>query len=77
MTNGLSDNAIAEAKKEYDLLRFELEKKYPYHYVAIEPFSKRYFIGYSLADAMRTAKNEMPNYLFYGIKIGSPTTLRF
>ena len=77
MMFGLSEKAIATAKAEYDRLSFELEKKYPYHFVAIDPFSKQYFIGYTLAEAMRNAKNALPNSIFYGIKIGSPTAMRF
>ena len=77
MPIGLSEKAIATAKAEYDRLSFELEKKYPYHFVAIDPFSKQYFIGYTLAEAMRNARNALPNNDFYGIKIGSPTALRF
>lgn len=77
MILGLSEKAIATAKAEYDRLSFELEKKYPHHFVAIDPFSKQYFIGYTLAEAMRNAKNELPDSEFYAIKIGSTTTLRF
>lgn len=76
MTIGFSDKAIDEAKKVYDHLSFELEKKYPNHFVAIDPFSKRYFIGYTLAEAMRNARSELPNNQYYGIKIGSTTALK-
>jgi len=76
MTIGLSVIAIATANEVYDRLRFELEKKYPDHYVAIQPDTKQYFIGYTLAEAMRNAKNALPNNEFYGIKIGSDAALR-
>ena len=77
MIRWLSSKAIADAIQQYDLLSFELEKKYPNHFVAIDPYSKRYFIGLTLAEAMRNGKNAMPTSEFYGIKIGSPTALRF
>lgn len=77
MLSGLSVRAIATANEEYDRLRFELEKKYPNHFVAIDPYSKQYFIGYTLAEAMRKGKDALPNNEFYGIKIGSDAALRF
>ncbi len=77
MTSGLSLRAIASAQEEYDRLQFDLKEKYPNHFVAIDPYSKRYFIGYTLAEAMRNGRNALPNTEFYGFKIGSDAAMRF
>jgi hypothetical protein len=41
-------------------------------FVAIEPKSKEYFIGNTIAEAIAKAKARFPDREFYVAKIGSP-----
>jgi len=77
MTIGLSESAISIANAEYSTLRYTLEKKFPGHFVVIDPYSKAYFTGLTLGEAMRTAKDAKPDSEFVCFKIGSTTALTF
>jgi hypothetical protein len=77
MPIGLTKAAIALANEEYKTLSYTLEKKYPDHYVVIDPYSKAYFIGRTLGEAMRTAKNKYPDKEYVCFKVGSETALKF
>jgi len=77
MTIGLSESAILLANEEYSKLRYTLEKKFPGHYAVISPYSKAYFTGLTLGEAMRNAKNAKPDDEFVCFKIGSDTALTF
>jgi len=77
MVIGLNKSAIALAEEEYSKLKYILEKKFPDHYVVIDPYSKVYFTGLTLGKAMRTAKNAHPDREFVCFKLGSETALTF
>uniref|UniRef100_A0A6M3Y7V7 Uncharacterized protein n=1 Tax=viral metagenome TaxID=1070528 RepID=A0A6M3Y7V7_9ZZZZ len=77
MAIGLSKSAIALAEQEYSTLKYTLEKKFPDHYVVIDPYSKAYFVGLTLGETMRTAKNAHPDRDFVSFKLGSETALIF
>uniref|UniRef100_A0A6M3X6X6 DUF5678 domain-containing protein n=1 Tax=viral metagenome TaxID=1070528 RepID=A0A6M3X6X6_9ZZZZ len=74
---GLSKSAIATAEEEFNKLRYILQKKFPNHYVVIDPYSKAYFTGPTLGEAMRTAKNKYPEKEFVCFKLDSDTALTF
>lgn len=76
MVIGLSKSAIALAEEEFGKLKYTLEKKFPDHYVVIDPYSKVYFTGLTLGIAMRTAKTTHPDRDFVCFKIGSETALK-
>lgn len=48
------------------------EKKYEGQYIAIDIDSKRYFINEDLDTVLKEAKKEIPEKIFYTVKIGYP-----
>lgn len=73
-----ADSTIAEeGQRLYDReLRSFLEPDRDGQFVAIEPESGRYFLAETGIQALRAAKNEMPDRLFYLVRVGSDTTYR-
>lgn len=57
-------------------LKETLEPAHPGRFVAIEPGSGRYFLGGTGLEAMRAARGEMPDQLFYLVRIGHETAYR-
>lgn len=72
-----ASTAVAErAERIYaERLQARLESLYPHEFVAIEPDSGDFFLGATLSDAVRRAKEEHPSRLSFVIRIGSPTAI--
>ncbi len=51
-------------------LRAELEPKHSGEFVAIEPLSRRYFLGPTATAALVTARNTMPERQFFLTRLG-------
>jgi hypothetical protein len=51
-------------------LRASLEPKHFGEFVAIEPSSRRYFLGQTATDALVAARNAMPGSQFFLTRIG-------
>lgn len=51
-------------------LRAALESEHPGDFVAIEPFSRQYFLGKTATSALVTARNALPKSRFYLTRIG-------
>ena len=54
-------------------LRAELEPQHSGEFVAIEPFSGRYFLGPTATSALVTARNTMPESQFFLTCVGRET----
>ena len=52
------------------LLSVQLEPENLGRFIAIEPFSGRYFLGDTGAQALVAARSEMPDRIFYLMRIG-------
>jgi len=64
---------LAEKGEElYKRLKDELEPKYKGKIMAIEVDSEDYFIGDSVSDACKKAKEKYPDRIFHFVKIGYP-----
>lgn len=65
------DNLVERGQHAYDQqLKNLLEPKYTGHYVAIEPESGRYFLADTGTAALLAARAEMPDTLFYLVRVG-------
>ena len=51
-------------------LRAELEPQHSGEFVAIEPLSRRYFLGPTATAALVTARNTMPESQFFLTRVG-------
>ena len=65
---------LSEAGKRVykEKLQAILEPEHIGEFVAIEPDSGRYFLGDTGANALITARDAMPNSLFYLARVGYP-----
>lgn len=52
-----------------------LGKKYEGKYAAIETSSRRFFVGDTFDDAVRTARKTFPRGVFLVLRIGRPAAL--
>lgn len=79
---GLSTLRKDDSEPAYDLaesgqrlydkrLRTILEPDHEGEFVAIEPESERYFLGQTGLAALRAGRREMPDKLFYLLRVGS------
>ncbi|MBC8473768.1 MAG: hypothetical protein H8D54_03055 [Candidatus Omnitrophica bacterium] len=58
----------------YSSIKAELELTSKGKYVALDPESRRHWIGNTPTEALTKAKEDFPGKLFYLLQIGSPTT---
>lgn len=63
---------LEEGEEIYKKLRPQLEPKYKGKIMAIEVDSGDYFIGDTVSDAGRKAKEKHPDKIFHFVKIGYP-----
>ena len=62
---------VAEGRRIYEeTLSLQLEPENVGRFVAIEPSSGRYFLGDTGAQALVAARSEMPDRIFYLMRIG-------
>ena len=67
----MSDGVVERGQKVYDeTLKSRLEPEYVGSFVAIEPESRRYFLGATGTEALVAALNEMPRSHFYLKRVG-------
>ena len=67
-TDALADNG----QRLYDeRLKAVLEPEHEGEFVAIEPESERYFLGQTGLSALRAGRRELPDKLFYLLRVGS------
>ena len=59
-----------------ETLRQLLEPEHSGEFVAIEPRTKRYFVGETGLAALQAARRELPGKLFYLLRIGSDAAYR-
>lgn len=58
-----------------DRLKALLEPAHTGEFVAIEPVSGAYFVGATLSEAVKAARNAYPSRLAYAIRIGHRTAV--
>jgi len=61
----------------YETVREEMEKNYMGKIVAVDPESGDYFIGDTGVEAGSKGREKYPGRIFFLVKVGSPTYLRF
>jgi len=62
----------AEGKRIYRSIKDELEREHKGRIVVIDTETGDYFLGDTLAEADRKARQKYPHKVFYAIKIGYP-----
>ncbi|MGH9899439.1 MAG: hypothetical protein ACRD63_16110 [Pyrinomonadaceae bacterium] len=73
----VTDVLAEKGQRLYDEhLRDMLEQKHNGQFVAIEPDTGYYFLGDSGLAALRAGRSEMPNKLFYLLRVGHEATYR-
>jgi hypothetical protein len=71
------DELVESGQRFYDeRLRDFLEAEHKGEFVAIEPDSERYFLGSSGLAALRAGRKELPDKLFYLLRIGQDAAYR-
>ena len=72
-----NDDLAESGQRFYDeRLRSQLEPGHKGEFVAIEPESERYFLGATGLAALRAGRSELPDSLFYLLRIGYDATYR-
>ena len=72
-----TDELSERGQRLYDeRLRGLLEPKHRGEFVAIEPETKRYFLGSTGLAALRAGRQELPDKLFYLLRVGSDAAYR-
>lgn len=67
-----TDDLAESGQRLYDeRLRALLEPDHEGEFVAIEPESERYFLGETGLAALRAGRRELPDKLFYLLRVGS------
>ena len=67
-----TDELAESGQRLYDeRLRALLEPEHEGEFVAIEPESERYFLGQTGLAALRAGRRELPDKLFYLLRVGS------
>jgi hypothetical protein len=67
-----TDSLAENGQRLYDeRLRALLEPEHEDEFVAIEPETERYFLGETGLAALRAGRRELPNKLFYLLRVGS------
>lgn len=70
------DDFIRRAETIYEQrLAGLLEPEHRNEFVAIEPESGSYFLGRTLTEAMRAARDEYPDRLSHAMRVGHKTAL--
>lgn len=74
MKTQLTPSEIARKGEQLykEKLQHDLETKYFNKIIAIEVKSGRYFVGDSVIDAVKKARKEFPDEVFYSVRVGSP-----
>ena len=72
MVSQLSDDEIEQQATEFfeRELRASLEVTHPNAFVAIEPISRTFYVGQTLSDAGRQARQAFPNRLSFAVRVG-------
>lgn len=66
-----TDKLVESGQRLYDeRLRSLLETEHEGEFVAIEPESERYFLGPTGLAALRAGRKELPDKLFYLLRVG-------
>jgi hypothetical protein len=69
---GAADELAESGQRLYDeRLRALLEPEHAGEFVAIEPETERYFLGPTGLSALRAGRRELPDKLFYLLRVGS------
>ncbi len=72
-----TDDLAESGQRLYDeRLRAQLEPDHEGEFVAIEPESKRYFLGATGLLALRAGRSELPDSLFYLLRVGQTAAYR-
>lgn len=67
-----ADNLAESGQRLYDeRLKILLEPEHDGKFVAIEPKSERYFLGQTGLAALRAGRRELPDKLFYLLRVGA------
>jgi len=70
----MRDDLVERGERLYkEKLKDELEPEHTGRYVAIEPESGKYFLDDTGTGALAAAHREMPNHLFYLMRVGYQT----
>lgn len=72
-----TDDLADSGQRLYDeRLRAVLEPDHEGEFVAIEPETERYFLGPTGLAALRTGRQELPDKLFYLLRVGHDAAYR-
>jgi hypothetical protein len=72
-----TDDLAESGQRLYDeRLRGLLEPEHEGEFVAIEPETKRYFLGPTGLAALRAGRREFPDKLFYLLRVGRDAAYR-
>ncbi len=72
-----TDDLAESGQRLYDeRLRALLEPEHEGEFVAIEPDTERYFLGQTGLAALRAGRRELPNKLFYLLRVGRDAAYR-
>ncbi len=76
--NTEADDALVKSgQRLYDeRLRDLLEPEHNGRFVAIEPDTERYFLGDTGLAALRSGRQQLPDKLFYLLRVGSDAAYR-
>ncbi len=78
MTDADVEEFVRRAKEIYATrLRVILEPKHIDEFVAIEPESGDYFLGKTLSEATRAARQSYPDRLTHAMRVGHRAALHF
>jgi hypothetical protein len=71
------DELVESSQRLYDeRLRALLEPDHEGKFVAIEPETERYFLGQTGLAALRAGRQELPDKLFYLLRVGQTAAYR-
>jgi hypothetical protein len=74
---GATDDLAESSQRLYDeRLRALLEPEHEGEFVAIEPETERYFLGPTGLAALRAGRRELPDKLFYLLRVGHDAAYR-
>jgi hypothetical protein len=72
-----TDDLAESGQRLYDeRLRMQLEPEHEGEFVAIEPETERYFLGPTGLAALRAGRRELPDKLFYLLRVGYDAAYR-
>ncbi len=78
MTDSVVDEFVRRAEELYTTrLRAVLEPEHVDEFVVIEPESGDYFLGNTLNEATRTARQTYPDRLTHAMRVGHRAALHF